>query len=365
MQIQDLLNTYQAKSDEELLQLAAASEHLTPEARMALESELSRREIHTTEHLRVVKHDKGRETTGRTTEKLQRGESQSVGEFVAEVLRAHHCHFWLFFRITAPAVVVATIAVIMARDESRDIVNRLLRGHEFTGQETDVLRIWLFNLTASFVSWTAFAFSFGAICIALRDIETDTVPSAADCYVGVRGKLSVFLRLSAILFIFAIVAMGAALFLSMAVFWGFRQGHIFPNSITIRFVSYTLTGLALLVLSRFSLSVPAVVVGNCRIAKAIFRSDELTEGKWLTLAAILTKSLIGSYIAAFAPFWLASRIIPVRSSVPFWLPWALTLVSMAGVTAVEPTMFVGFALLYLKTSPSRCPSSTELTREPA
>ena len=43
MQIEDFLRAYQAKSDEELIQLAVPPEQLTPEARLALEGELSRR----------------------------------------------------------------------------------------------------------------------------------------------------------------------------------------------------------------------------------------------------------------------------------------------------------------------------------
>jgi hypothetical protein len=45
MQIEDFVRVYQAKSDEELIQLAAAPEHLTSEARVALQGELSRRRI--------------------------------------------------------------------------------------------------------------------------------------------------------------------------------------------------------------------------------------------------------------------------------------------------------------------------------
>jgi hypothetical protein len=45
MQIQDFLKIYQEKSDEELLQLSAVRNELTSEARFALESELSRRQI--------------------------------------------------------------------------------------------------------------------------------------------------------------------------------------------------------------------------------------------------------------------------------------------------------------------------------
>jgi LAS superfamily LD-carboxypeptidase LdcB len=98
MQIQDLVKAYEAKSDEELMQLATAREQLTPEARLALESELSRRQISIAERSGASQnegkwHDSGRESV---SERLQQGERQGVGDFVAEVLRAYHSHFWLF-----------------------------------------------------------------------------------------------------------------------------------------------------------------------------------------------------------------------------------------------------------------------------
>jgi hypothetical protein len=95
----------------------------------------------------------------------------------------------------------------------------------------------------------------------------------------------------------------------------------------------------------------------------VFRSDELTEGKWLTLAALLGKSIIGGYIAGMWPFWLASWI-RASTPLPAWFPWALTGASFAGVTVVEPTMFIGFALLYLRTSASSS-SSDALSRSSA
>jgi hypothetical protein len=104
-----------------------------------------------------------------------------------------------------------------------------------------------------------------------------------------------------------------------------------------------------LLLSRFALAVPALILDDCRVGQAMFRSDELTRGKWLTLAVLLAKSLTGSYVAAFWPFWLAS-LVRLSNPSPPWFPWLLTGVSIIGVAAVEPTMFVGFALLYMKTT---------------
>jgi len=64
----------------------------------------------------------------------------------------------------------------------------------------------------------------------------------------------------------------------------------------------------------------------------------------MMLAVLLGKSLIGGYIAAMWPFWLAS-FIRFAAPVPSWFPWSLTVMSVISVTVVEPTMFIGFAML--------------------
>jgi len=97
--------------------------------------------------------------------------------------------------------------------------------------------------------------------------------------------------------------------------------------------------------------VPAVVLDDSKVVRAMFLSDELTPGKWLLLAALLVKSVVGGYVAGMAPFWLAT-LIRVARPLPSWFPWRLTAASVTAVSIVEPTMFVGFALLYLKMSGS-------------
>jgi hypothetical protein len=121
MQIEDFLRVYQAKSDEELIQLAVTPEQLTSEARLALEGELSRRSISIADNSDASQHDGNRHDDRSPTrsQRLQTGNArdQGVVDFVAEVLQTYHSRFWLFFKINAPAVIIGTIAVITARNE--------------------------------------------------------------------------------------------------------------------------------------------------------------------------------------------------------------------------------------------------------
>jgi hypothetical protein len=161
MQIEDFLKVYQAKSDEELIQLAVAPEQLTSEARVALQGELSRRRISVAEDPGASQNNGGEYDSCKTaTGGLQEVEWQGVGDFVTEVLRTYHSHFWLYFQITAPAVIISTIGVISARNEVREILRRLPRGVELLAHHTEILEIGLINYSAWFVSWIAFSFGF-------------------------------------------------------------------------------------------------------------------------------------------------------------------------------------------------------------
>jgi hypothetical protein len=44
--------------------------------------------------------------------------------------------------------------------------------------------------------------------------------------------------------------------------------------------------LARLLAIRLIIAIPAVILDDCRVGQAMFRSEELTEGKWLTLAVV-------------------------------------------------------------------------------
>ncbi len=368
MHVQDFVKVYEAKSDEELIQLAANLEQLTSAARLALQGEVSRRRISIPEH--ASQHEGGGHDAGQgiVREVLQEGERRGVGDFVAEVLRTYHGHFWLFFKITAPAVIVSTIAISTGRNEVRQITRVLLGGQPFTfnsalellNHRTEMFEIYLVIFLQFLVSWMAFSFSYGAICIAVEEGAAGFAPSARRSFLNIRERSGPFVRLCFLLFVLVLVAEEAATWLVGLVFWELHKWQMRPSGLVIMVVSYGVVGLLLLVISRFALAVPAVILDDYRVGQAMFRSDELTQEKWPTLAVLLAKSLIGGYVAGMCPFWLAS-FIHVRGPLPSWFPWTLTLVSIIGVTVVEPPMFIGFALLYLKMSARDTASSKVLT----
>jgi hypothetical protein len=350
MHIEDLTRDYSAKSDEELLRLAMELEELTPIAQTALTNELAKRRISVTEHLKLLDEEelqpKLEQLGAHAT--LPLGDSHRVSQFVAEVLTVYRNHFWLFVKLIAPAVIIGYIAVLTGRNEGREIAKHIPRGVEALGHKTEILESFLANQLGFFVSWIGFSVSFGAICYAVRRIAAGVIPSVPDSFAAVRSRMGPFLRISVLLYSILIVLLAAALLLSVGAVWVLSKHQVHRSFFTIRFVPFVAVGLALLVFSRFGLAIPALLLDSCRVGQAIFRSDKLTQGKWLTLAILLIKSVVGGYLAGMCPFWIAARI-PASIPVP-WFPWLLDAASVAAVIVVEPTMFIGFALLYLKMS---------------
>jgi len=362
MQIQDLIRLYEMKTDEELIELAMDPAQLTIEANTALAGELARRRVDVSQFLnKPAKVDQISENQSKPGG-IVLSRPQRAGEFVTEVLRVYHRHFRFFVTLVAPAVIVGYVAVYLGREQAREIIRHISRGDETFPYPIAMFEIALFNLSGYLVSWVASCLSFGAICVGVYQVETGGEPSVKDSFLRVRNSLGPFLRLSLLLFLLCLVAYVISYLLASGVYWVSAERHIHITRFLLFIFSFIVNGLAMLALSRFALAVPALVLDHYPVGRSIFRSDELTKSKWLVLAALLSKSLIGGYLAGMAPFWLA-RWISNSIYLPGWYPWVCAVFSTLAVMVIEPTMFVGFALLYLRMS--AVPSTTnELATAP-
>jgi len=235
------------QSDEELIQLAVAPEQLTSEARLALQGELAGRSISTADNSEVSQpdvdgHDVPSPTRG---ERLRTSDVQDkgVGDFVAEVLHTYHNQFWLFFKITAPAVIISTIAIIATHNELREISRHLPRGYELLAHRTEILEMELINYFPWIVSWIAFCFVLGATCIAVEESEAGFTPSALRSFLNIRGRLGPFLRLCLLLLVLMLVVDATApVLLANGAFWVLHHLRVPLTNLLIWGISYGLVG---------------------------------------------------------------------------------------------------------------------------
>ena len=206
MRIDDFVTHYQSKSDEELLQLAADTSLLTPEAHSALAGELSRRLLST------AAAPKGYPAAGQAlAEELQDllpARSHNTNEFIAEVLRLYHTHWRLFITLVAPAVVVGYTTPYLRRWLAMEIVRRIFSSQ---GPHTiSTIEGLLVAVVGYVVSWMAFSCAFGAICISVHRIQKHESPTVMNSFVALRQRGGAFVRVSLLLFFLCAVANSAA-----------------------------------------------------------------------------------------------------------------------------------------------------------
>ena len=354
MQIQDLARAYGEKTDDELLYLAQDAKQLTSEAQLALASEFSKRRLKIPANTGLPTKDEPQVILKQEipTRAASVSSTRSAGEFVRKVVSVYHGHFWFFTRLIAPAVIAGYLALMLSRHETREIARHLPRGIGMLTHKTEIFQMWLANVGGYLVSWLAFCFSFGAICVGVDGLTTGVEVAPSDCFVQVRRRMAPFLRLSLVLFLLCAAGVVLSDLLLASLFWLSHRYGFHPSLLMSQIVYFSFAGLFLLALSRFGLAMPALIIDDCRLAQALFRSDELTEGNWIVLAILLAKSLIGGYVAGMLPFWLAGWLWPYLR-LPFW---SLSIASIAAVIAVEPYMFIGFAMMYTMRS---TPPSTQ------
>jgi hypothetical protein len=340
MLVRDFASTYRTKTDGELLHLLDHADQMSPEALAALRGELASRRI---ELSKSSFSEPTTETVPATPIVIASRTAVGVRSFLEQILIVYRSQFWTFFQLASVGAVVGYTVFPMRRYAVRQIVSPIVGTARIPYGETQ-LELLLLNLATIFLIWAATFFVFATICSAVEQTRSGASPSVRQCALSVLRRPLACFSVSLLLFLILLLAMLFMGAVSGAVWWALLKMHVRLASFALIIADSLATFAALLPFSRLVLAIPAVVLDGIRPGRAIFLSDELTEGKWLILALLLGKYSVAGYVAAMLPFWIR-----------FWLwdyvhlpEWVAVAASWAAVTAVEPTLFIGLALLYLE-----------------
>jgi len=344
MGAQIIAAVYRRKTNEELLELAAHREQLTAEASSALTAELTTRRLKSPKPAnnelkpRQPRRDK-------TFDQERDSRHIEVRGFIGEVLRLYHSKSWIFIKLAAPATLVIYLTTTAAQSEVRALTRNVFSHSSASPYRASMaLELGLINLARISIIWLVTCLLFAAICSAVDHIKSALVPTFSDCFAEVGHHLGRFVGVSSALLVLLVAFVTMSGFLSFGVFWFARRVQVHLPDLLFSSLMYGPTVAALVMGARFSLAMPAVLLDDYPIGRSILLSDRLTEGKWLILTVLVLKSLIGGYIGAILPFWIRSWLWGTIQ-----LPhWCAVAGSIGAVAMIEPPMFIGFALLYLK-----------------
>jgi len=217
MHIQKLVDWYQTKSNEELVTLAADLAQLTPEAQSALSGELARRRLQLAPQM-VEQLSTAKTIPAQVALVGKPPRPYRTTTFIPDVLRVYHSQLWFFLKLIAPAVVGSYITVWYSRLLVHKMTELLFLTHKDSFY-TMYPKLLLLGFTRYFISWTLFFFAFGAICVAISQIEAGDIPSLQRSFGEVWKAKKPFLQLCLLLFSFAFMAYEISGFMVAGLLW--------------------------------------------------------------------------------------------------------------------------------------------------
>ncbi len=277
---------------------------------------------------------------------LAEGPAPRSVQFVREVASLYHRNAWLFLKMLLPAAIFGYMALLLCTNRANEIGEHLPRGLAILEHKVELAEMTAYRWGGFAADWVLYCFAFAGMTVAVRKLAEGEPVEVEECFQPVRERLLPFLSLSFVLWMLTIAACLTSVFVFsfvriqfLAVFrWAQHDALL---------LGFATMFPGLLVVSRFGLALPALILEHCKVKQSFFRSDELTESCWTILALLLLESVGGSYLAFVLPQWLAGFAI-AHGFVPWWMSWAALAVGLLAGILLQPHMLVGFALLHVR-----------------
>ena len=286
----------------------------------------------------------------------------SLGELLDRTFSYYRKHFLLFVGIMAlpQALIVATNLILLPfRTPRFTAAPPSPAGAAARISSTFTTFMISFGIIMV-VYMLVYCIALGATTVALSEVHLGRATTVANAYRSLRGKV---LRLFDVVFSIVVRAMG--------IYLGFILAGIIviaipltayalrgePNPLVMAgFGILTILGMlvgvvfAVILIMRYALAVPALVLENLKAREAIKRSVALAKGRlWrIFLTVVLMYILSMVVVAVFqGPFMLAMFFVAARShAVPLWLEVPMNISAGIGGALSGPLLIIALPLHY-------------------
>jgi hypothetical protein len=260
-----------------------------------------------------------------------------------EVYSVYASQFRRWFAITAPTSVLASIILLMADREIREIYSSFpitqISFHTLEVAETVVLRYGSF-----FFSWFLGCFALAAIATVangLNKVEEDRA-WISDSFQRAREHFGGLFLTAILTFSIFLAGMAVIEFILFALvrvvgwarFSRFDYGASFIGVVVVASV-----------VSWFGMAIPLILAEGVRVRAALKKSLKISNGYESFLSLLVAESLVGSYVAWYAVHYGLAFLIPLQFRYTAWYGWLAYSVTILASAAVQPPMFIGFSLL--------------------
>jgi hypothetical protein len=207
-----------------------------------------------------------------------------------------------------------------------------------------------------FVYWIIYAVAEAATTNAVADEYLGRHLTIREAYGKIRGRfwgaigvtLSVYIRMLLLMCLFAFLGAVAGIALTAALNSGSIPAN--PAAATIA-IALAIGGFvfSLLISSRYTLSLSAVLLENIKGRAAIRRSVQLSLGRRGQIFIGILLGLVISYSAASlfeGPFYLSAAVMGIKGHLPTWLTLGLSVSGALGSAFASPLLMIAPVLFY-------------------
>jgi hypothetical protein len=286
----------------------------------------------------------------------------SLGELLDHTFSYYRKHFLLFVGIMAlpQAIIVGTNLILLP-----------FRAPQFTAAPPNPAGAAA-RLSSSFTTFLisfglvmivymlVYCIALGATTVALSEVHLGRATTIASAYRSLRGRIlrlfdvviSIVVRAIGIYVVFilagiVIIALPFAAFAARG-----KPNPLLMAGLGLLMILGMLVGivLAVILIMRYALAVPALVLENLKAREAIKRSVALAKGNlWRIFLTVVLMYIISMVVVAVfqGPFWLALMVVAVKThSVPLWLEVPMNISAGIGGALSGPLLIIALALHY-------------------
>lgn len=276
-----------------------------------------------------------------------------------DVYRVYTGQFRRWFTITAPTSLLASVVLLMADRKIKEIYRSFpitqISHHMLEVAESGGLRYGSF-----FISWFLGCSALAAIATVANGLDKSEREDVwiSDSFQRAREHFGPLLLAAVITFGIFLASMAAMEFvvftLIRVVGWARFSRFTYEAS----FVGVVAVSS---IVSWFGMAIPLILAGDIGAWAALRKSLKISNRYEVFLALLVCESLVGSYVAWYAVHYGLTFLFPAQLTYTAWYGRLVYFVTILASAAVQPPMFIGFALLAAKEHPnhSSLPSSQQ------
>jgi len=277
----------------------------------------------------------------------------TLGELFDRAFMLYRRHFWLFVGVTAvPGVFALMLTLAQQVLQSLSLAQPSVGAQDPAAALQNVaLMLWVFaGMMAALVGyWIVYMVALGATTFAVSEIYVGRPVSIAQVYGRMRGRIGalIVLLLLTSLRVGGIALVGLAI-VGIAIAAGVATSPVLGGLLAIIFGLATFV-LCFLMVLRYGVAVPALVLENLPAGESIQRSVNLTRGRLGRVFLLVLCATMITYAAVVifqGPFFAGAMLAGLDTSRGFWLNVVGGLFGTIGATLTTPFLIIGLALMY-------------------